>query len=224
MAQAGKKRAKSKKAQKKGPLLSPQTRNALIVGAAAVVVLVGGWWAYMKLTTIPPPALATTLPEKVAAYLGDERGFTRLSIPRREEFLVEVAQRLDNNEERLAFNRAVRQMTRQEQETLLDATFEVFQTRVMDMAEKYNRQPTQRAKTAFARQAIQNFRQMQNRLSGHGNPDMSVGRPFEKFVPQSSEQWQRMLVTRTTPSERAKAQPLIEEFMKIEREPTGAAN
>ncbi len=199
-------------------MLSPQTRNALIAVAAAVGVLVGGWWAYMKLTTIPPPVLAETAPERVAEYLGDSRGFSRLSIPRREEFLVEVAYRFENPQERAAFTSALRQMTRQEQETLLDATFEVFQVHVMDLADRYNRQPTPRARAAFARQASQDFRQIQSRLGGGGNPEMSMGEPFREFVPQSSEQWQRMLVTRTTPTERARAQPLIEEMMKQERE------
>jgi hypothetical protein len=215
--QVAKKSSKSKRKQPRASLLSripPQTRNAVLAGLAGLGVIWGVVWAYYKYTTIPVPPLASTKAEEVCSYLGDARGFSRLSIPKREEFLIGVYQQFNTEQGVQEFNQALRSMSMQEREVFLDATMEVGRARVMEFADEYNKLPRGKDRSQFVDKVITNFRTLQGDLGGKGNPSMNVGEPFKPFAPQRSDEWSKMLVTKTTARERAKAQPLIDAISK----------
>ena len=212
-----KKSSMSKKTQPRVPLLSripPRTRNAALAGLAGLAVLWGAVWAYYTFTTLPPPPLTSASADKVCSFLGDPRGYSRMSIPRREEFLINAYQQFNTDDGRGEFNRALRSMSMQERQVFLDATIEVGRVRVMEFADQYNKLPRGKDRTQFVDKAITNFRALQGDLSGHGNPALNVGEPFKPFAPQRSDEWSKMLVTKTTARERAKAQPLIDAISK----------
>ena len=215
-----------KKAKGQAPgLLSripTRVRNAVLIGVGSAAVLAAGVWAYYEFTTVTPPKLAVASADQVMSYLGDTRGFSRLSIPKREEFLANTYQRFSSQEDRVALNRALRSMSMQERQVLMDATVDVMRTRVVEFSDEYNRLPkTDRPK--FVDNVIGNFRKMQGDLGGRGNSNMNVGEPFKPFVPERSDDWSKMLVTRTTARERAKAQPLIDALAKRVKETQGQA-
>jgi len=202
--------------------IPPRVRNAVLIGAGSVLVLVAGTWAYYEFTTIPPPKLVGAKADQVTSYLGDARGFNRLSIPKREEFLANTYQRFASQEDRVALNRALRSMSMQEREVFLDATVDVMRTRVIQFSDEYNRLPkTDRPK--FVDNVLTNFRRMQGDLGGRGDPNLNVGEPFKPFAPERSDDWSKMLVSRTTARERAKAQPLIDAVAKRVKETQGQA-
>ncbi|HSW46219.1 MAG TPA: hypothetical protein VLM89_11685 [Phycisphaerae bacterium] len=194
-----------------------RTRNTILIGLGCAALLGGGVWLYYKVTTIPPPAVAKSSAQKVCDYLGDPRGFNRLSIPRREEFLTNTYQHFNTDAGREEFNRALRAMSVQERQAFLDATIEVARDRVMKFADEYRRTP-RRDQTKFVDNVITGFRALQGDLGGRGNPNMNVGEPFKPFAPQRSDELGKMLVTKTTARERAKAQPLIDAISKRMKE------
>jgi hypothetical protein len=215
-----------KKAKGQAPgLLSripTRVRNAALIGVGAAAVLAAGVWAYYEFTTITPPKLAVASADQVMSYLGDTRGFSRLSIPKREEFLANTYQQFSSEEGRVALNRALRSMSMQERQVLMDATVDVMRTRVVEFSDEYNRLP-KTDRPQFVDNVISNFRKMQGDLGGRGNSNMNVGEPFKPFVPERSDDWSKMLVTRTTARERAKAQPLIDALAKRVKETQGQA-
>ena len=215
-----------KKAKGQAPgLLSripTRVRNAVLIGVGSAAVLAAGVWAYYEFTTVTPPKLTVASADQVMSYLGDTRGFRRLSIPKREEFLANTYQQFNSEEGRVALNRALRSMSMQERQVLMDATVDVMRTRVVQFSDEYNRLPkTDRPK--FVDNVISNFRKMQGDLGGRGNSNMNVGEPFKPFVPERSDDWSKMLVTRTTAKERVKAQPLIDALAKRVKETQGQA-
>ena len=207
--------AKKKSTKKQG--MSKQTQMTIAALAGAVVLIVGGWWTYMKLTTVPPPDLAEASTEEVADYLGEQRGFARQSIAGREAFLAETFQKYSSYDDRLSLCRSLDRLSQREKQVLVDATYEVFHTRVMEIADQFNRQTTKKKKKEFVDKAIGNFRKMQANLGGGGDANLNVGQPFKSFLPQRKEEWQKMLITKTTPSDRAKALPLLEAFAEREK-------
>ncbi len=216
------------KKKAKGPapgLLSripTRVRNAALIGVGSAAVLAAGVWAYYEFTTITPPKLAVASADQVTSYLGDARGFRRLSIPKREEFLTNAYQQFSSEEGRVALNRALRSMSMQERQVLMDATVDVMRTRVVEFSDEYNRLP-KTDRPQFVDNVISNFRRMQGDLGGQGKPNMNVGEPFKPFAPERSDDWSKVLVTRTTAKERAKAQPLIDALAKRVQETRGQA-
>ena len=73
--------------------------------------------------------------DEVTKYLGDARGYSRLSIPKREEFLLGTYQQYNTPEGRVALNRALRSMSTQELEVFANATFDVARERGGETAE-----------------------------------------------------------------------------------------
>lgn len=212
-----KKYSKGVKKKPAVPLLSrisPQTRNAALAGLVGLGVIWGAVWAYYKFTTIAPPPLASTPAKEVCDFLGDTRGFSRLSIPKREQFLLSAYQQFNTEQGVQDFNQALRSMSMQEREVFLNATIEVGRVRVMEFAEQYNKLPRGKERSKFVDRVIANFRSLQGDLGGQGNPNLNVGEPFKPFTPQRSDEWSKTLVTKTTARERAKAQPLIDAISK----------
>jgi len=192
-------------------------RNTILVGAGSVALIVGLAWAYYALTTVPPPPVDKTPVQEVTDYLGNPRGYSRLSVPRREEYLVSVYQQYNTPQGMTDLNRALRSMSMQERQVFVDATFDVAREKVLVLAEEFNRTPP-KDRQRFVDHAIGNFRSLQGNLGGGGNPNMNVGEPFKPLAPEQSEDWNKVLFSKTSARDRVKAEPLIDAMAKRLRE------
>ncbi len=189
--------------------LSPQVRRALLGAGACVLAVAGGWWAYFTFTTIaPPPVEQATAPE-VVAFLGNPRGFSRMSYDQREQFLTQVfSGKFASGPPRAELNEALRQMPSSEREVLMDATVEVAKVRFMEHARKYKSLPrTQQA--AYVDNAVRHFSQMQMQLAGTGGAD-NFGESFKDLAPSTSDEITKAIVSRTSARERAEAQQFVD--------------
>lgn len=199
---------KTKQAPKK-LVLSDRTKKLLLACTASVVVAGGGWYAYYALTTIAPPDLTTSSPEQVVDYLGNQRGFSRLSLDRREQFLVQASQRfLQDPRSRDQLNQALRRMSPAEQQVFVDAGFELATSRFLDRAREYQRvSPSQRRQ--FVDNMIRDFEQTRQQLAGF-TPQENLAEPFKNSMPTTSDGLTKAIVTRTNARQRAEAQPLFD--------------
>jgi len=213
MAQSRKKTSKSSPA--KG--ISQRTKVTLLVAAASLAVIGGGWWAYFKFTTVAPPELATATPDDVVEFLGDTRGYARMSLPRREAFLVETYQRFNSYEDRANLVRSFRRMPRSKRQLCVDKTFDVAREITLRCAQEYRRVP-KREKTKFIDRTMKRFRAMQGDLGGGGDPNVNFGQAVVPHMPTTSHDMRKMLVTRTTPSERAQVEPFVNAIAKRHEE------
>lgn len=206
----GQSEATSGKQEKSVRGLSDRAKKIMLASIGGLAVIVGAVWFYFALTTASPPDLQNSTPEQVAQFLSNEQGFARMPIPRREQFLQECFQRFKTEEERMQLVRLFRQMSPAELQVVLDATYEIVHAMVMDNAQRYSNATSSKDRQALVDSLISRFKAMQGELSGQGNSHMNVGEPFKQFMPTNSDELSKMLVTRTTPAERAKAQPLID--------------
>ncbi len=197
--------------------ISPRTRNTILIGLGSVAVVLAGIWAYYAFTTVPPPVLAQSSAEQVTNYLGNPQGYSRLSIPRREEFLTATYQHYNTPDGREKLNRAVRSMSMQERQVFVDATFDVAREKMMQAADDFHRTPRQ-DRPRFVDSVIRNVRSLQGDLGGQGNPNMNLGEPFKPLAPERTEDWNKVLFSKTTARDRAKAEPLIDAIAKRVKE------
>ncbi len=217
--------------------LSDRTKKILIITTASIVVIIGGIWAFDVLVAPAKPDLAVAKETQVAEYLGHPKGFARLPVEQREQFLVDVIQRCDTPERVEAMSRAMRQMSFGERQQFLDATFEIGKDKFVKASEDYLKTP-KAERQRYVDGVLANFDRMRQQLAGPapaqttarrggGGPGpagaagapgpVAVNRgelasPFKDHIPQKSDAFTKMIVDRTTPSERAKAKPLVDDI------------
>jgi len=205
--------------------MSPRTKKALVVLAACALVVGGGWWAYYKFTTVPPPDLKIAGSDEVVDFLGNGRGFARMSIPRREEYLVRTYQRFSRGEARAQFYNSLQRMPRSDRQVFLDAFVDIGRVRVMEHARNYNQLTSRRERSRCVDRAIRHFERMRGHLGGRasgggpvpvrgsddgGRPALNLGDPFRNDLPRGSDELAKVIVTRTNARERAEAGAFID--------------
>lgn len=192
--------------------LSRRTKITIIAALSGVVVCVGGAWLFYQFTTIPKPDLLKAEPTQVAEYLGDSRGFSRLAIPQREQFLVEVIKKCDTPEKVERMSQALRKLSFSQQQELLDASFDIGKERFLEASAKYAQTPKNQKK-AFVDNMLDQFGNMRTQIGGQdfSNPN-NLANPFKDHIPTKSDQWTKMILSRTSPSERSKAKPLVDDI------------
>lgn len=187
--------------------MSKSSGNAVLVLAATAVVLGIGWFGYIKLTTPGPPDPGRASPDEVAAFLGNPQGLIRLPVTERETFLRRTFEHLSSDESRSRLGRCIRRMPDEQKQTLVNAAFEVVRVKMLEAADRFNRLPLQ-DRDDFVRDLIADFRRLQGE-SAPGTPkDSNVGESFKGLFPATGQDWNQLIVARTTPEERTKATPL----------------
>lgn len=193
--------------------LSDKTKKILIGTIAGLILIGGGWWAYLTFTTVAPPMLVEAAPletvAEVAAYLGDEHGFGRLSVDQQEQYLVSVFQTFGQQPEaRTRFNRMLQQMSTAERQVLNDGIFEIARKHLVKHAEVYsNLPPAQRA--PYIDKAIEGMETMRNEIVG-GSSANSLNDPLKDSLPTRPEEMMKAIYLKLSPAERAKVIPFIE--------------
>lgn len=189
--------------------MSNQTKIAVLTILGVVAVALGGFWAFYELTTVRKPDLQTASAEQVVEFLGDPRGFARLPLNERQTFLSRMFKRYNDYENRLALNENLATMSSTQSQVLLDAIYEVAHNLVMTAAEEFNNlPPSERGK--HLDNTIRRFLVLRGEMSGGGDTRQNIGEPFRKYMPTGSDELGKLIVSRTTPEEREKAQPFID--------------
>ncbi len=198
--------------------MSGRTKKTLMAVLASVVIIGGGVWGYYKVTTIPPPDLTVAKSEDVAAYLGNSRGFARLPVDNRQEFLFRACQRFGEGEARVEFSRSLHRMPRRAREVFLDAVYDLTRVRIVEHARAFNKTSSRRERVRFVDRAIRNFEGMRRPLSGAtvrgmggpGAPAVNLGEPFKNDLPRGSDEFMKVAVAQTTARERAEIKPFVD--------------
>lgn len=188
--------------------LSDQQKKILLILVGAVLVLGGGWWAYFSLTTIAPPNLAAAAPADVVKYLGEPRGFSRMAVERREEYLIQAYNQFSKGENRQKMNEAFARMAPAQRQVFLDAAFETAKVKFVKEAKEFNRIPLQQ-RPQFVDRLVSSFDQRRHNVGGYG-PQDNVAESFKSSMPTSTDGLAKAVVSRTTARERAETQPLFE--------------
>ncbi|MGB9623324.1 MAG: hypothetical protein ACPMAQ_00540 [Phycisphaerae bacterium] len=209
--------------------LSPNTRKALLIGTAGLVVVVLGVWAFQVLVAPAKPDLKVATVKQVCEYLGHPRGFASLPVDRREEFLADVVRTYSAPERFEDMSRALAQMSFIERQQLVDAVFEIGKDKFVKASQEYVRTP-KKDRPAFVDKVIRDMESFRAGLVGtptagarsaHGGgggagpqagPVNSLANVFKDHVPTKSDAWAKMLVDRTSPSERQQAKPLADDL------------
>jgi hypothetical protein len=199
--------------------LSDQTKKILLGSSAGVLVVVAGVWAYYTFTTVAPPKLDTATAKQVVDYLGTDRGFTRLNYDNREKFMGDMWNQFGKGDNREQLAQAFDKMTPAEQEVFVDAVFETAKDRFLKQAVTYSDLPVHERKE-FLDTAINNLETLRLSIGGagpgggsggvSGGGRTNIAKPFERCMPKSTDGMTKMLVDRTSPRQRTKAQPLFD--------------
>ncbi|MBP7936550.1 MAG: hypothetical protein KA354_18065 [Phycisphaerae bacterium] len=183
------------------------TRNALLALTGVLVILAGGWWGYTQLTTAGPPSPGQASPEEVAGFLGNPRGLIRLPLAEREAYLRGTFQHFSSEESRSRLGRCIRRMSDEQKQALVDATFEVVRVRMLEAADRFKDLPLHQ-RDQFVGDLIADFHRLQGEPAAGTNPDTGIGESFKGLLPATGQDWNQLVLTRTTPEERARATPL----------------
>lgn len=188
--------------------LSQKAQRGILIGCACVLLLGGGWWGYFKLTTLPPPDLKAAPINDVVAFMGNERGLIRMGVDQREQYLLQAYRHYSQGPARDQFIQQLNRMSPSEKQVLCDAVFDITHVKVVAAARQYNDlPPSQRG--AFVDNTIKQFDSMRNELGG-GSAQNSVAQPMKSSLPTSSDEWSKILVSRTSGQERAEAKPFVD--------------
>ncbi|UCD28489.1 MAG: hypothetical protein JSV03_15630 [Planctomycetota bacterium] len=200
-------KSRSKRSHQGG--LSDKTKVSLIVLASSVLVIGGGVWAYYTFTTVPPPVLEKSESEEIVSFLGNSRGIARMPVNRRYDYLVQTYKRYSRGSDRDRFVRQLRQMSRGEKQVLLNATFDIARNQVEEHSKQYNKIRSKKEREKYVDNYIRSFDNMRMELGGAG-PGTDLGSPFRNDLPQSSDEWVKIAMSRTNARERAQAKPMLE--------------
>ncbi len=208
MARSQKRRKADRKA---APWFSDRAKWSIVISVGTVALVAGAAWAYFTFTTLDPPPLAKTdaaAVEDVVYFLGHPNGLARMPIDAREQYIQRTVANF-SGDSRLRFNRALRQMSRTERDTLRGAVTDIARQRLMDQARQYNKTP-QSGRSSFVDSAIRDMETMRLQLAGGGSQE-NLGAAFRGDLPTKSEDWMKLIVTETTPRERAEAGKFFDE-------------
>jgi hypothetical protein len=211
--------------------LSDRTKKVLLAGTGSVLVVAIGWWAYFTFTTVAPPNVQAAPPPQVAQYLGNARGFARLNCDERGKFLGDMWNAYSQGEKRGELAQAFNRMSFSERQVFVDAAFETVKVDFLKQANEFNKLPKSK-KDQFVDNVMNQLDQQRRAIAGSkssnnnvkpgvpGRPEAdnkaaktetaSLTEPFESCVPTTTDGMAKLLVTRTSATDRAKAEGLFD--------------
>lgn len=172
------------------------------IAIVSVVFVIGAWFLFDTLVAPPIPDLETAEPEEVADFLVDRRGWRKLSVPERKQWLIRLVQTHQEQRRADALESAIRRRPLSDRQVFVDGFFEVAMPEVMAKARQFNKLPA-RQRGQFLQDQLTGFNGMSAAFGG-------LATPFGAALPNDSPGWTKMLVEKTSPSQRSLAKPYIE--------------
>ena len=171
------------------------TGGGVILGLLLTVTTV---WLMDLLFAPPVPAIETASAQEVAAFLAHKRGFARLPMDERRRMLFDLW--TTDKQEELSDEFA--RMSMSDRNQVRDAAFDVGLDQLVHEAKVYNTLPTEQ-REPFVEEFLDKQEELREQLHG-------LGDSFKDGLPTKQNQWTKMLVTRTSASNRAKVKPLVD--------------
>ncbi len=196
--------------------LAGNQRQVSIVAAcvgASVVMILGAFWLYDLIVAPPVPNLETASPEEVATFMAHRRGLARLPMQERKVRLFEIFRHYTPPERRDALARAFDRMPQSERSQVRDAVFEVAKDQLMQDVDLYRQLSSQR-RGSFVEERVKHYDQFRRHLRRRDTGKALVD-PFSKGLPTRSDEWMKMVVSRTTADERAKARDYLDHVTEV---------
>ena len=181
--------------------LSRHGRKLVIAGggvAIGLLLTVTTIWLMDVLFAPPVPELSTASAHEVAAFLAHKRGFARLPIEERRRFLLDIYEHGGSEGLGDEFER----MAPSDRSQVRNAVLDVGLDQLSREARVYNSLPPEKREEFVDEFMVRNDA-MREQLS-------SLAEPFQDGLPKRQDQWTKLLVTRTSASDRAKLKPLVD--------------
>jgi hypothetical protein len=109
--------------------------------------------------------------------------------------------------------KAFQSMSPAQQHVFAQASAGIIRTHVMDGASEYNRLGTPAQRMEFVDKAWKDIHNVGSALAGGGpqgtGVNTGVGNALKNAAPKNGDELQKVLITETSPGERAKAEPFV---------------
>lgn len=194
------------------PWVSRHRRSLLAVAAivATVVVATSLWWTVDVVAFRPPvPDLQVAENQQIIEFMAHPKGLDRLSLPDREQFILDLVQTCSEPERRREFVRRIRQLSGGERAEIREALTHTVRDRINRDAEEYREVAGAAARQEFVNRRMGRYRRMQKSLKGDA-PEENILLTLDEKLPDSTEGWTKYFLNRTTPTERAMAKPYLD--------------
>jgi hypothetical protein len=174
-------------------------------GLLAGALLVLGVIFVLDLLFAPPvPDIATASPATVAAFLAHPRGFARMSIEGRRKMLAEIYVTDRDKLDELAGE--FDHMSTDEREQIRSAAMDVYLDQLARDARRYRALPP-REQEEFVEEVLDNYEKLKEELR-------PIGDSFKDNLPTKSDEWTKVLVSKTSPRERSRIKPLVDHIAR----------
>ncbi|UCG33797.1 MAG: hypothetical protein JSU68_04010 [Phycisphaerales bacterium] len=175
--------------------------GGLLAGVLLVLVVI----FVLDLLFAPPvPDIDTASPATVAAFLAHPRGFSRMSIDGRRKILADLYLAGHDKLNELAdeFDR----MSMEEREQVRSAAMDVYLDQLAKDARRYRTLPPQ-DQDEFVEEVLDNYETLKEELR-------PIGDSFKDNLPTKSDEWTKVLVSKTSPRERSRIKPLVDHITR----------
>lgn len=199
-------------------LMTTHRKTIIIIGVNLVVavVLIVGATALMKaLKTkhVPDPVAAS--PAKVADFLA-EPDIVRRTMDRRQqrEFLHAFVNDVQHKpQRRTALLQELQRMPVSKQERVRDAFIDLATAQLVADSDEYRSAGSPQARKDQARRTLQQFEDIRQAFRGTSSDEnVAVATDFSKSMPDDSQGLFKLMLERSSPSDRAKMETFVQEL------------
>jgi len=188
----------------------PQVIWGMLIGLTCLAFLVGAWFAYDLLASPPEPDLQSAPAVEVAEFIVHARGWRKMSVPKRKQWLGELVQARAEGPKREALVRAFHRLSRPEKREFVDGFIEVVKPEIVADARTFAKTP-RRQRNKFLQSKLGAYNGLVGGLRG-GGASQDLAAPFGAALPDKSSDWTSMVVQKTSPTERADLKPFIDQL------------
>jgi hypothetical protein len=194
------------------PWIGRHRRSLLALAAVVVTVVLACslWWTVDVMAFRPPvPDLQVADNQQIIEFMAHPKGLDRLSLPDREQFVLDLVQTCSDPERRRDFVRRIRQLSGGERTEIREALAHTVRDRINRDAAEYRQVTDAAAREEFVNRRMGRYARMQKSLKGKA-PEENILLTLDEKLPDSTEGWTKYFLNRTTPTERAMAKPYLD--------------
>jgi hypothetical protein len=203
-------------------------KKLMVIGLGLSVVILGGWYGISNVLLVKPvPDMRVASAAEMVDYLGDKRGLSHLSVDKRREVILAMGSAYGGGRQGELISELDR-MAPSEKERFVDAVFEVGKEDFLTDAENYLALDEEEKKK-FIKEKLDHYEKTRKDLrssasgggGGNGGGDgASFADVFSSVpgMPTRTQDVTKAIVAKTSPSERAKAKPFLDNLgAEVER-------
>ena len=188
----------------------PRVVWGTLLGVLCLAFLVGAWLIYDALASPPVPDIRTAPGSEVARFIGHERGWRRMSVPQRKQWLIDLIRNRGEGPRREELVREFRRLSKLEKRVFVDGFIEVVKPELLADARAFAKTPPKQ-RSSFLRQRLAAYDGLAMGLRG-GGVGQDLASPFGAALPSRSEDWTSLAIQKTSAPERAEMKPYIEQL------------